>query len=128
MSYILDSLKKSEKERRSIHGSVASSLSSPAFLDNVKSTSYKWPVFSVLIVLVLGCTVYSYQKYFWQNDIAVQGVQNSTKQKVFAINEPSLAKQEAVLLYEQAVKQKTRPEIDSLYENIKSEMKNIRKC
>ncbi|MGH1440640.1 MAG: general secretion pathway protein GspB [Cellvibrionaceae bacterium] len=131
MSYILDSLKKSDKERRSIDAPTAMVMSSPAFLDNDKPKSNTRLILIFCIVLLLCVGIYF---LILHSDKVTQLMGNkqgiALKQPVLLneskpIDKPpsSQEKEEAILLYKQALSTKSQPEIDSLYKELND--KNI---
>ncbi len=128
MSYILDSLKKSDKERQSINNSAAMVMRSPAFLENDKRP-HNPLVWMVLVVVVLSLVIYfgffqefSSNQFFssQKNELLVNSKPIIRKEIVIAPPQEQLSqeKQEAILLYEQALQQKSQPEIDSLYKEL----------
>lgn len=131
MSYILDSLKKSDKERRSIDAPTAMVMSSPAFLDNDKPKSNTRLILIFGVVLVLCVGIYFLMLH---SDKVTQLIGNkqgvALKQPVLVseskpVDKPpsSQEKEEAILLYKQALSTKSQPEIDSLYKELND--KNI---
>lgn len=70
MSYILDALKKSEKERQqeqgpnlhSLHGSIPGFQKSPS---KKKTRVLLWSFYTIVLALVLGASYYAYRQEFW---------------------------------------------------------------
>ncbi len=123
MSYILDSLKKSDNERQSIDSASAMVMRAPEFLDNdVPTSNRKWFVISFIIVFIL-VALYFAVTYFYTSKsnqapqpLAQPAVTVTTS---VAVDKAALAaKEEAILLYQQALEKKSQPEIDQLYEKL----------
>lgn len=119
MSYILESIKKSDKERRSIDRPTAMVLSAPAFLENDKpKANYRWLI--IFIVAVLLAVICFSIVYF--NKSSFSDYLSDTTQRVSSISaanvELTKEKEEAILLYKQALSTKSQPEIDSLYKEL----------
>lgn len=161
MSYILDSLKKSDKERRSADTTSTMVMAKPAFLENDKPSSDYRLLFITLLVIVLLALVYFALNYsnqvkasdtkpqLSQSQVAIsqeglkqQGVKqqlisqpvvNKTAANQAAINKVvaknkavSEEKKAAILLYQQALENKPRPEVDSLYQELKEKQADAR--
>jgi hypothetical protein len=107
MSYILDSLKKSEKERQTTDNAAAVAIQSPEFLNNEKPSRSPNIYFGVAIlaVLILGFLVYFFffksavnEKIFTNNASTKQinsdtsKINGTSKKEVFSVNDkkPSL--------------------------------------
>ncbi len=128
MSYILDSLKKSDKERQSINHSAAMVMRSPAFLENDKRP-HNPIIWMALVVVVLCLVIYfgffgeiNTSQFFSSEKSEVLVDSNPIIHKEIVIAPPvqqlSKEKQDAILLYEQALQQKSKPEVDSLYREL----------
>jgi hypothetical protein len=129
MSYILDSLKKSDKERRLIDTPAAMVMSAPAFLANEKpKTNYRlWVITFFIVSLLLSVYFITVNlnkfsdSYFNNNssdagDLVTSALAENTTM--------SQEKEAAIQLYKQALTTKSRPEIDSLYKEL-NEKKSI---
>lgn len=130
MSYILDSLKKSERERQGVSDAAGVVLQAPAFLDNDKpdSPSFKIILLILLVVLIIAAVV-----FFWLKPTATidQGfgantgleapaqsptVNQQNQALALKAQENSAEKQQAIALYEQALRQKQQPAaVNDLY-------------
>lgn len=135
MSYILDSLKKSEKERGASGQSASMSMSAPAFLANEEK-----PILSVTQTIMVSAIIFVllalvFFMFFYKSDnqrspSIVTPPSNVNKPLVslpvvatppVQQQQTSTTKEEAILLYEQAIQEKSKPEIDSLYKKLDSE-------
>ncbi|MEO0444172.1 MAG: general secretion pathway protein GspB [Pseudomonadota bacterium] len=131
MSYILESLKKSEKERRSINNPAAAVIDSPAFLENDREEliSNQWIIILLLALLLLGLSMYHWL-FKGQTDDALpsppssQAVLSQASSTVNKKQTPAKpvaslqAREQAVLLYEQALAAKKQPDVNSLYQKL----------
>lgn len=183
MSYILDSLKKSERERTTADHLSSVSIHSPAFLDNDKPNRGG---LIVLVFIVLASVLMAYFLFTAiKKDEVQQGTaketipeaikkaipetiketiqgsiqktiektieetakpalttdnttatpenhkpQTSTRQQISPTSENARilqAKQEAIALYEQAIQEKSRSNVDSLYNNLSAKTLNTKK-
>ena len=187
MSYILDSLKKSERERTTVDHLSSVSIHSPAFLDNDKPNRGG---LIVLVFIVLASVLMAYFLFTSiKKDEVQQGTaketipkaikkaipetiketiqggiqktteetieetieetakpvlttdnttatpenhrpQTSTRQQISPTSENARilqAKQEAIALYEQAIQEKSRSNVDSLYNNLSAKTLNTKK-
>jgi hypothetical protein len=140
MSYILDSLKKSEKERQSATSTAAMTISSPAFLENDKPQNvnpFIWVALAVITLVMLAYWLFFFNQSEQldisiardineRNNLAIgnQTIAQPQKNRVVASlipQEPSKAKQEAILLYEKALEEKTKPQVDLLYRTVNND-------
>jgi len=142
MSYILDSLKRSDKERRSIDTPSAMVMSAPAFLDNDQPKSNAKLIVISCMVLLLSIGIYFLILYSDQlsqligkdqslatNDRALVTPESrsaSSLNKEILVDKSSLSqeKEQAILLYQQALSNKSKPEIDSLYQELNDKSLN----
>ena len=145
MSYILESLKKSEKERRSVDSPAAAVIDSPEFLENDREPMMGnlWIMAILIVILLAGIGIYYWlfqDRQSTNSDIAdaieqpsslqtLKTSQTTISQAIVGTSQPSLAKplakptaprqarEEAVLLYEQALQAK-QPDVNNLYQKL----------
>ncbi|MGH1486173.1 MAG: general secretion pathway protein GspB [Cellvibrionaceae bacterium] len=150
MSYILDSLKKSEKERQSVSNTASMTMRSPAFLENDKPSLLNqllWPVIIIITLIIIGYLLFFSQIEVGKgpfnspvSQVIVQAKQVKMEQPEIVVaqeqkkdrvvtslisRQPSQAKEEAILLYEKALQEKNKPEVDFLYRKIDEEQAEI---
>lgn len=127
MSYILESIKKSERERNPSMIPSALAVSSPDFLDN----EIPWGMIPKLLVILLVVVIILAMVGIWHlatvSSLAPGVLQSksisphtSNPQQITPLEQPVVgaeltSKEEAVRLYQQALINKTQTKVDELY-------------
>lgn len=123
MSYLLDSLKKSEKERRENHSSSSLVMRSPAFLENdTPKTPFKLLVIILLCLMLLFIAYLAFSLLNTPKD-SNRPIESSVARPDQAVSseEATLsAKESAIALYNEVLSSNTKTDIDSLYDEIQN--------